>query len=152
MDKLNLPECELTIRKKEDGLYIHDIFRKRYVKLTPEEWVRQNFAHYLINILHYPASLIQTEYNITLNGLKKRADIVANNRTGIPVLIVECKATSIKLTQNVFDQIAVYNMNLGVKFLVVTNGMNHYACTIDHVEKEYKFLEEIPDFSIVNSI
>ena len=146
MQKLNLPEFDHRIKNSEGSLYIFDAFRKKHVRLTPEEWVRQNFAHYLINKLGYPKSLIQTEYSIKLNNLTKRADILASDRMGQPLLIVECKAPNIKIDQKAFDQIAVYNMKLKVEILVVTNGLKHYSCRIDSVNKSYEFLEEIPEY------
>jgi len=151
MQELNLPKYDLNIKRQDNDLYVFDIFRKKYLKLTPEEWVRQNFAHYLINKLNYPETLIQTEYSLKINSLTKRADILTSNRNGEHLLIVECKAPSVKIDQKAFDQIAVYNMKLNVPILIVTNGLSHYCCKMDHENNSYIFMEEIPEFSILSS-
>ncbi len=147
MQKLNLPEYKIKVKKEGDKLFALDIFRKKYVSLTPEEWVRQQFAHYLVNELNYPPNLIVTEYSMSLNNLSKRSDIVAFNRNGEAVVIVECKATTVNLNQAVFDQIASYNMKLDVKYLIVTNGLKHYCCILDKENSNYIFLEKIPDYN-----
>jgi hypothetical protein len=140
LKQLNLPEYSFKIRVNENGQeMILDLFRRRYVKLTDEEWVRQNFARYLIDKGKYPLGLMGIEMQFGYNTLKKRTDILVHNRLGKPVMIVECKAPEIKLTEEVFDQIATYNMKFKVPYLVVTNGMRHYACkfNIDFTSREY---------------
>jgi len=117
------------------------------VILTPEEWVRQNFLKYLVEEKKYPASLIAVEKEFKLNNLSKRSDAVIYNKQGTPILIVECKAPEVKIGQNVFDQIARYNMVLNVKLLVVTNGLQHFCCKLDAEKDTYCFLKEIPDYS-----
>ena len=149
MQKLNLPEYKLKLRKENNKPFVFDIFRKKYVSLTPEEWVRQQFAQYLINELDYPPNLIATEYSLKINLLSKRCDIVAFNRKGEPVVIVECKSPTVNITQDVFDQIATYNMNLNVKILIVTNGLKHYCCIADKNNSSYTFLEDIPKYKTV---
>jgi len=146
MQALNLPTYNLKIKSKENKFFIFDIIRKKYVVLTPEEWVRQHFLHYLIEEKKYPKSLISIERKLTINNLTKRTDILIFNTRGKPHLIVECKAPSIKITQGTFDQIARYNMALNAKYLVVSNGLNHFQCTLDYENESFKFLEEIPDF------
>lgn len=123
---------------------ILDQLRKKYVRLTPEEWVRQNFIQYLINEGSYPPGLIGVEVMFNLNKLKRRVDILVHNRAGKPVLIVECKAPEIAVNDKVFDQIVVYNLGLKVPFIVVTNGLDHYACKIDFETNRYEFLLAIP--------
>lgn len=147
MERLNLPTYSFNIKLKEQRKYIFDFIRKKYVLLTPEEWVRQNFLKYLVDEKKYPASLIAVEKEFKLNTLSKRSDAVVYNKSGIPVLIVECKAAGVKIDQKVFDQIARYNMKLNVEFLVVTNGLNHYCCKIDFENHTYSFLKDVPEFN-----
>jgi hypothetical protein len=147
MQALNLPEAEFRIRDLGGKKEIFDSIRKKYIALTPEEWVRQNFISYLIRQKNIPPSLIGIEVSLKLNGLRKRSDILVYNRSGKPVLIVECKAPEVPVTQEVFEQVARYNMTWKVNWLVVTNGMVHFACYIDHEKSEFRFLKEIPDFS-----
>ena len=147
MIKLNLPEYSFTIRYLDTVPEIFDSIRKKYVVLTPEEWVRQNFVRYLIAEKNYPKSLLAIEKEITVNRLKKRCDVVIYNRDLKPIVIVECKSPTVKINQEVFDQAARYNLSLNVEYLIITNGMNHYCCTIDEENKSYKFKEEIPSFN-----
>ena len=146
MQQLNLPTYKFRIKSTKNKYVIFDIIRKKYVSLTPEEWVRQHFIHYLIEEKNYPISLIAIEKKITINKLTKRPDIIVFNTEGLPHIIVECKATSIKISQNVFDQIARYNLNLNANYLVVTNGLNHFFCKMDFENEKYVFLEGIPDY------
>ncbi len=146
MKQLNLPEYSFRISGKEGSEMIFDPLRKKYVKLTPEEWVRQNFVQYLIRQGKYPPGLIGIEVMSGFNKLRKRVDILVHNRAGQPVLIVECKADDVKITDEVFDQIDTYNIGFRVPYLVVTNGMVHYACRIDYEKKSYEFLLAIPQY------
>ncbi len=146
MQILNLPSYQFRIRQSDDKREIFDDIRKKFVALTPEEWVRQNFISWLKNEKKFPDSLIAVEMSLKLNKMQKRSDVVVYNTSAKPVLIVECKAPSIKINQDVFDQIARYNMTLKVKYLIVTNGMEHYCCVIDHANKKYHFLEDVPDY------
>ena len=123
---------------------ILDALRRKYVKLTPEEWVRQNFVQYLINEGKYPQGLIGIEVFFRFNKLIRRVDILVHNRSGEPILIVECKSPDIELNEKVFEQIATYNMNYKVPYLIVTNGIHHYACKIDLKEKKIEYLLVIP--------
>ena len=150
MANLNLPSIECKTRQIRGQTEIFDIIRKKYVVLTPEEWVRQHFIHFLINQKGVPQSLIAVEYSLKVNKMMKRADIAAFGTKGQPLLIVECKASSVKINQKVFDQVARYNLALKVKYLVVTNNLKHYVCQIDFEKNSYAFLEEIPDFEEVN--
>lgn len=143
---LNLPEYSFRIKSKENKLFIFDVIRKKNVALTPEEWVRQHVVNFLITEKRYPTSLIAIEKQVVLHGLTKRTDILVFNRTGLPELIVECKAPHITITQESFDQIARYNMKLNAKYLFVTNGLAHYYCQIDHLNERYTYLEALPSY------
>ena len=133
---------------KSDGekTYIFDVVRKKYLLLTNEEWVRQNFIHYLNKEKKYPLGLMGVEQMVKYNSLKTRADIVMYNTEGKANIIVECKAPDVKITQETFNQIAKYNSQLKVKYLLVTNGMNHYCCKMDYESNSKTFLEEIPSY------
>ncbi|MBR5435758.1 MAG: type I restriction enzyme HsdR N-terminal domain-containing protein [Muribaculaceae bacterium] len=150
MQKLNLPEySDVRICRDGDALKIFDRIRKKYVALTPEEWVRQNFVNHLIENLGYPESLIANERGIELNGTSRRCDTVVFDRYGLPAMIVEYKAPTVNITQDVFDQIVRYNLVLHARFLIVSNGMTHYCCEIDTTTGAYTFLPAIPDYETV---
>ncbi|RXP52335.1 type I restriction enzyme HsdR N-terminal domain-containing protein [Lutibacter sp. HS1-25] len=146
MQPLNLPTYKLRIKSNENKLVIFDIIRKKYVVLTPEEWVRQHLIHYLIEEKKYPISLIAVEKKVTINKLTKRTDILVFDNTGLPNIIVECKAPSVKITQATFDQIARYNLKLTSEFLIVSNGLEHFFCKMDTENECYIFLENIPNY------
>lgn len=141
------PKYEFRIRQKAGQAQIFDDIRKRYVVLTPEEWVRQHWLHYLIEEMRYPRSLIAVEMSLKLNKLSKRCDIVVFGRNGLPQMIVECKAAEVKLTQKVFDQIARYNLALHVRYLVVSNGVKNYCCEIEPEKMSYHFINALPERS-----
>ena len=126
MQKLNLPTYPFKLKSNEKQTLIFDNLRKRYFVLTPEEWVRQHFVQFLIEEKKYPVSLIAIEKQLTINALKKRTDIVVFDKSGNPDIIVECKAPHIKIAQDTFDQIARYNLKLNAKYLIVTNGLDHF--------------------------
>jgi len=144
LKQLNLPEYSFRISGEEGSEMIFDAIRRKYVRLTPEEWVRQNFVRYLIEEGKYPPGLIGIEVMSAFNNLKKRVDILVHDRAGKPVMIIECKAPDVKIDDEVFDQAVCYNMGFRVPYLVVTNGIDHYACRIDHELKKYDFLNVIP--------
>jgi hypothetical protein len=144
LKQLNLPQYSFKISGKEGEEMILDPLRRKFVKLSPEEWVRQNFIQYLVNEGKYPAGLIGVEVSINLNKLKRRVDVLVHNRAGIPVMAIECKAPEISLNDKVFDQIVCYNMELKVPYIIVTNGLDHFACKIFHDENRYEFLNVIP--------
>ncbi len=146
MQKLNLPEYKFRLSKKKDKIYIFDEIRKKNIFLTPEEWVRQHVVQFLIKEQNYPKSLIAIEKEIKVNQLSKRFDILIFNSQGAHELIVECKAPKVKITQAVFDQIARYNLELNAKYLMLTNGLNHYYCKMDFDNKKYVFLKDCPKF------
>ncbi|MBP6978072.1 MAG: type I restriction enzyme HsdR N-terminal domain-containing protein [Bacteroidales bacterium] len=143
---LNFPGYSLQIQEQEGQRIIFDIIRRRYVHLTPEEWVRQHMIHFLISQKHVPPTLIAVEKVLRVYKLKKRLDIAVFNSAGQPLLLVECKSPDVILSQTVFDQIARYNLSLNVRYLVVTNGMVHYCCQRDESSRSWNFLTEIPDY------
>lgn len=149
MQKLNLPLYNANIKSDNGRNLIFDVLRGKYVALTPEEWVRQNFVQYLINYKNYSRSLMNNEIPLRLNGTSKRCDTVVFSNTAVPKMIIEYKAPEIKITQKVFNQITRYNMVLKVDYLVVSNGLNHYCCKMDYENQGYIFLEDVPDFSVL---
>jgi len=148
---LNLPQYSFRIQEKAGKKLIFDGFRRRWVALTPEEWVRQNFARYLTEEKHYPASLVAIERSLRMNQRDFRTDIVLFSKSGNPLVVVECKAPEVKISQQVFDQIARYNLDLRVSYLIVTNGLTHYCCRFDQSELSYTFLPEIPDYKEIEN-
>lgn len=144
---LNLPTYSYKIITREGRKFIFDTLRKKYVSLTPEEWVRQHFTHLLIERKGYPAGLLANEVQVNLNGTRKRCDTVLYNRDLSARMIIEYKAPHVEITQAVFDQITRYNMVLKVDYLIVTNGVNHYCCKIDYRENSYIFLPDVPAYS-----
>jgi len=148
MVELNLPEYDYKVKKREDGSswVIWDRLRERWVTLTPEEWVRQHFVEWLITDKEFPAALMGNEVSLTQNGIARRCDTVVADRTGQPLVIVEYKAPSIPVTQKTFDQIVRYNMVLRARYLVVSNGLDHYCCQIDYENNSYRFLKSIPHY------
>jgi len=146
MQKLNLPEYKFRIKNQLGKQYIFDTVRKKYVLLTPEEWVRQHFMYYLKSEKKYPESLMAVEKQIMVNQKQRRFDLLVYNRNGQPHLIAEFKAPSVKITQETFDQVVRYNMALRVERIVVSNGIQHFVCEIDYVKNSYAYLKEIPEF------
>ena len=146
MQILNFPLYEFRFKNSENKLYIFDIVRKKFVSLTPEEWVRQHTIQFLLKEKKYPQSLMNVEKQIQVSQLTKRYDIVVYRSDGSIFLAVECKAPQVKITQQIFDQIARYNMTLKAENLMVTNGLHHIFYQIDYVNQKYVFLEELPDF------
>jgi hypothetical protein len=145
--QLNLPPYSFRTKNIEGRKLIFDTFRHRWVALTPEEWVRQNFIRYLAEVKHFPVSLIAVERSLKINQRDFRADVVIFSKIGNPLVVVECKAPEVKINQQVFDQIARYNMEFQVEYLIVTNGLSHYCCRINKIEGFYAFLPEMPDYS-----
>jgi len=150
MMQLNLPGYEFSTTQKEGRTMIFDTFRRRWVKLTPEEWVRQNFIRYLADEKHYPASLIAVEHSLKINRQNFRADAVVFSTNGKPLLLVECKAPEVKITQKVFEQIVRYNFEFQVDYLMVTNGLTHFCCRINKLDQTYQFLDEIPEYNLLS--
>ena len=147
LQPLNLPPFPFKISDSNGQLTLFDEIRKKHVIITPEEWVRQHFVQYLINQKKYPRSLIKLEGGLRLNGLPKRTDIVVFNPAGEKILMVECKAPSVNINQKVFDQVARYNITHKIALLAVTNGLQHYYCTIDFEKQGYQFIENLPEYN-----
>ncbi len=145
--KLMLPFYPFKITIRNGQHYIFDELRKKHLVLTPEEWVRQHFIMYLISEKQFPKTLIQIESGLKLNSLQKRTDIVVFNKSGEKLMIIECKAPSIKINQAVFDQAARYNSVHKTPWIVVTNGIVHYYASIDHEKTQSTFIEDLPLFS-----
>ena len=146
MQPLNFPEYQFRFKNSENKVAIFDEIRKKFLILTPEEWVRQNVVKYLIEEKNYPKSIINVEKNLKINGLTKRYDVVVFNTDGSILILVECKAPEIKISQATFDQIARYNLTLKAEYLMVTNGLKHYFCKVDFKNEKYQFLENLPQF------
>jgi len=144
---LNFPTYSFRLKNSENNTHIFDVIRKKFVVLQPEEWVRQHCVQYLINEKNFPISLINVEKVVLINGLKKRYDIVVFNPDGSLALVVECKAPKVKISQAAFDQIARYNLTLKASYLMVTNGLNHYFCTMNHDLESFEFLETLPNYN-----
>ena len=146
MPQLNLPNAALKTKLVEGTTQVFDAVRKKYLVLTPEEWVRQHFIHYLNKEKNYPLGLMGVEQMVKYNTMQTRADIVLYTADGKPNVIVECKAPKVKITQDAFNQIAKYNFKLKVDFLVVTNGLQHFCCAMDYENNKITFLEAVPAF------
>ena len=147
LPRLNLPEFHFKFREDVSGFAeIFDTFRKRYVKLTPEEWVRQNFALYLVHNQGYPQSRIKLEKSLKISGTLKRCDIVYFDKSMNPEIIVECKSADVSLVNRTFSQVAMYNSLLKVKYLIITNGLTHYVTQIDYENNKFEFLNIIPKY------
>ena len=146
MYELNLPTFDFRLKKENSVVFIFDVIRKKFVKLTPEEWVRQHVVHFLLEQKHYPASLMNVEVGMEIQTMRRRADIVCYESDGGVRLITECKAPEVKITQTVFEQVAQYNMCLKAKYLLVTNGLEHFVCEINAEQKTYTFLQDIPPY------
>lgn len=147
MTALNFPPVDLKIKIIDKKNYVFDVVRKKYIVLSPEEEVRQNLIHYLHYHLQYPFSLMAVEKALYVNNLLKRSDLVVYNKKGAAVLLAECKAPNIKLSQAVFEQAATYNIHLKVPYLLVTNGLQHFCCAINFQTASSSYLSAIPSFS-----
>ena len=145
--RLNLPPFSYKLSKSNGKYLIFDVLRKKYVTLTPEEWVRQHFTHYLLEFKKYPAGLLANEVQIKLNGTTKRCDTILFKKDMKARMIVEYKAPSVEITQAVFNQITRYNIVLHVDYLIVTNGLKHFCCRIDYKTNTYLFLPDIPAYT-----
>jgi hypothetical protein len=144
MQKLNFPTFTFRFKNSENKVAIFDEIRKKFIILTPEEWVRQHAVKFLLQEKNYPKSYINVEKLIKINDLNKRYDIVVYQPNGELFLLIECKAPDVKIAQQTFDQIARYNLVLKAKYLMVTNGLNHYFCQMDFENEKYIFLEVLP--------
>jgi hypothetical protein len=148
MQKLNLPAYEFRIKKDPNNkLFIFDAIRQKNIHLTPEEWVRQNMVRFLIEEKEFPAPLISIESGVKINQLSRRYDALVYNKKGKPILLIECKAPSVKIKQNTFDQTLAYNHTIKANYILVTNGIRHYCGKINVETKKFDFLEDIPVYS-----
>lgn len=147
MQRLNLPSFPFRVKNTQKGIAIFDEFRKIFVTLQPEEWVRQHVLHYVHHHKGYPKGRIGVEKQIGINGLIKRFDILIYDDRAKPLILVECKAPEVTITQQTFDQIAQYNQQLNAPYLMVTNGLQHFYCQMNFKERRYDFLKDIPQFS-----
>ena len=146
MQKLNFQLYNFRFKNSENKVSIFDEIRKKFIILTPEEWVRQHVVQFLLEEKKYPKSLINVEKVLKVNGLRKRYDVVVFNSDGSIFILIECKAPEVKIAQATFDQIARYNLKLKANYIMVTNGLNHYFCQMDFENEKYIFLNELPDF------
>lgn len=146
MQQLNFPSFSFRFKNSENKVSIFDAIRKKFIILTPEEWVRQHVVQFLMIEKNYPKSLLNVEKVLQVNGLRKRYDIVVYNSDGTIHILIECKAPEVTISQSTFDQIAQYNMTLHSNYLMVTNGLNHYFCQMDNENEKYQFLTELPNY------
>ncbi len=146
MQKLNFPTYSFRFKNSENKVSIFDEIRKKFIFLTPEEWVRQHVVQFLLQDKRYPKSYINVEKLIKINDLSKRYDAVVYQPNGEIFLLIECKAPEVTISQQTFDQIARYNLVLKAKYLMVTNGLNHYFCQMDFENEKYVFLKELPEY------
>lgn len=149
MQKLNFPDYSFRFKNSENKVLVFDEIRKKFIILTPEEWVRIHVVQFLMVEKNYPKSLINVEKIIKINGLIKRYDIVVFQPDGSIFLVVECKQPNVPISQTVFDQIARYNLTLKATYLMVTNGLNHYFCQMDVEKENYLFLNDIPNYNSI---
>ena len=152
LPKLNFPEYSFSVRQSEGKAEIFDIARKKYVALTPEEWVRQHVVHYLHHTLEYPIELIQVEGSITFNKMPKRCDIIVYNASMKPLLLVECKKPEVQLQQKTFDQAMIYNMVLNVPYILITNGLQNACFSYDKTVAQVVFHNGIPDWETLQKM
>lgn len=152
MFSLNLPDFQVKIAVTDGKKMVFDPLRRKYVALTPEEWVRQHFVHFLIQHKGYPSGLLANEVQLTLNGTRKRCDTVLYDRTRTPRMIIEYKAPTVPITRQVFNQITRYNIVLKVDYLIVSNGLEHYCCKVDYERFCCNFLKEIPDYAMLQTL
>ncbi len=146
MTPLNLPTFDHQLQTREGKTVIFDLVRRKYVVLTPEEWVRQHFIHYLVRERQYPKSLMRIEGGLRYNRTARRSDILVYQRDGTAFMVIECKAPSVPLSPQVFEQVAVYNQTLRAEYVTVTNGMSHYCCRMDYEAGSYTFLKDLPTY------
>ena len=147
--QLNLPEYEIKVSERGGKRLIFDFLRRKYVALTPEEWVRQHFTHYLVAHKGYPKGLLVNETQLRIGDKSLRCDTVLYNKVMQPRMIIEYKAPTIQIQQKTFDQIAAYNLLLHADYLVISNGMQHYCCQMDYEQRSYRFLTDIPDYELI---
>ena len=146
MKQLQFPTYSFRFKNSENKVAIFDEIRKKFIIISPEEWVRQHVVQFLLQDKKYPKSHINVEKLLKINNLTKRYDVVVFKPDGAISILVECKAPEVKITQSTFDQIARYNMTLKAEYLMVTNGLNHYFCKMDYENEKYDFLADLPEY------
>ncbi len=146
MTELNLPPCELQVRDEEGKTYVFDVLRRRFVRLSPEEWVRQHFIHYLLGDCSYPKALMANEQFLKVEELKRRSDTVVYDRQLKALMLLEYKAPTVKLGQTVIEQVLLYNRTLRVPCIVISNGLEHYAYRLNYSDLSYEALDSIPTY------
>lgn len=151
MLKLNFPDFEIPVKLKQNKPYVFDLVRKKWLRLTPEEWVRSHCIQYLYQQKNFPLSLLRVEQQVLVFNQKKRFDLVACNNQQEPLIIVECKAPTVSISQTTFDQIAQYNLALKSPYSMITNGLNHYFYHMDFEKKTIQFVEELPSYETLTS-
>lgn len=151
MESLNLPTYLFRIKEEKGKKYIFDEIRRRFVRLTSEEWVRQHLVNFLVAIKNFPLALISIEKGFKNNRRKQRFDLLVFDRKGHPLMIVECKAPEVEINQHVFDQTGRYNNKYKAPFMLITNGLKHYCCQISKLTRQYRFLHEIPDYNQIHT-
>jgi hypothetical protein len=147
MKKLNLPAYDYKLKKQGERFYIFDPIRRKYLLLTPEEWVRQHLLHYLMEQLGYPRGLITTETGLRYNGMQRRSDLLVRDVQGHPYLLAECKAPEVALSEAVFRQVSAYNHILKAPLLLISNGLQHFCCRFEPEVGKWHFLPEIPPWT-----
>lgn len=147
--EINLPSYEIKLRERDGRREIFDFLRRRYVALTPEEWVRQHFTHWLVEHKSYPKGLLANEVELRVGEKRLRCDTILYNNVLRPLMIIEYKKPDVSITQRVFDQIVSYNMLLRADYLVVSNGVRHYCCRMDYAGGSYEFLRDIPEYDTI---
>ncbi len=146
MQQLNLPSFDVRLGGTRKHPTIWDMLRRKYVALTPEEWVRQHFVHFLIDHRAFPASLLANEVSLSMGDKQMRADTVVYDNLLQPRMIIEYKAPAVALSRRVTDQVSTYNLLVHVDYLVVSNGLEHYCMLMDYESHSYRFLEDIPPY------
>lgn len=149
-ERLNFPEVSLKVKYQNLKPFVFDSIRRKWLVLTPEEWVRQHLVNYLITNKNYPVSLMSLEAGLKYNALSKRTDLLVYNKLGNPLIVFECKASDVAINQKVIEQISVYNKTIGATYLCVSNGLKHYCWTFNQTENNFTFLAQIPDFKDIS--
>ena len=144
---LNLPPTSLKLSRVNDRIYIFDVLRKKNLVLTPEEWVRQHWVHFLHQHKNYPKSLMKIEGGLILNDLKKRSDLIIYNTRGEKIILAEFKAPEVKISTKTFEQISAYNSKHKIPLLLVSNGLEHYFCKVNFEDSSYQFIEDLPNYN-----
>ncbi|MBL6669042.1 MAG: type I restriction enzyme HsdR N-terminal domain-containing protein [Flavobacteriaceae bacterium] len=147
MLKLNFPDCDIKVKLKQNKPYVFDVVRKKWIRLTPEEWVRTHCIQFLNQQKNFPISLLRIEQQFNVFDRQKRFDLIACNSKQEPLVLVECKSPEVKIRQNTFDQLSRYNVVLKSPYSMITNGLNHYFYTVNFDNQSFQFIEELPNYN-----